>query len=51
MTANEKLIGLAHEGRSAEGTRDDLLAAVRAADSYPNLWEVLHATGKTYRSP
>lgn len=51
VTANEKMIGLAHEGRRAEGTRDDLLAAVRAADSYPNLWEVLHATGKTHRSP
>jgi hypothetical protein len=41
VTANEKTISLDHAGRSGEGTRDALLAAVRKADSYEQLWEVV----------
>jgi hypothetical protein len=41
VTANEKTISLEHAGRTGEGTRDALLAAVRSADSYEKLWEVV----------
>jgi hypothetical protein len=40
VTANERTISLCHSGRQAEGTRDDLLATVRKADSYDRLWEI-----------
>jgi hypothetical protein len=43
VMAGERTIFVEHEGRTAEGTRDDLLAAVRRATSYPHLWEVLAA--------
>jgi len=33
--------------RDAEATRDDLLAAVRAAEPYPKLWEILLTRGAT----
>jgi hypothetical protein len=39
VTAKERSIELRDGGHAAEGTRDDLLAAVRAADSYDSLWE------------
>lgn len=39
VTANENTISLDHAGRSGEGTRDALLAAVRKADSYEQLWK------------
>jgi hypothetical protein len=45
VTANDRTISVDHEGRGAEGTRDDLLAAVRKANNYAQLWEVL-PTGK-----
>jgi hypothetical protein len=41
VTANERTIRIQDGLRRAEGTRDDLLAAVRDADSYDNLWELL----------
>ncbi len=41
VAAQDRTILLAHEGRKAEGTRDDLLAAIRKAGSYPQLWELL----------
>jgi hypothetical protein len=41
VTANESTISLDHAGRSGEGTRDALLAAVRKADSYEQLWQVV----------
>jgi len=44
--AGERTISIQHDGRTAEGTRDDLLAAVRKATSYPNLWEVLATAAK-----
>jgi hypothetical protein len=46
VTANERTISLRHAGRHAEGTRDALLAAVRKAESYDQLWEVLPKSGK-----
>ena len=44
--AGDKTIALRHQGRVAEGTRDDLLAAVRKATSFDNLWEVLANEGR-----
>ena len=44
--AGDRTISIQHDGRIAEGTRDDLLAAVRKATSYTNLWEVLASDGK-----
>ena len=41
ITANERTITVRHGERQAEGTRDDLLAAVRKAETYEELWEVL----------
>ncbi|MCX7427498.1 MAG: hypothetical protein NTW96_17950 [Planctomycetia bacterium] len=41
VMAGDRTIFVEHDGRSAEGTRDDLLAAVRKATGYANLWEVL----------
>jgi hypothetical protein len=46
VTANDKTISIDHEGRAAEGTRDSLLAAVRKAKDYANLWEVLPRGGQ-----
>ena len=44
--AGDRTISIRHEGRTAEGTRDDLLAAVRKATSYADLWEVLAREGR-----
>ena len=44
--AGDRTISIQHDGRIAEGTRDDLLAAVRKATSYANFWEVLASGGK-----
>jgi hypothetical protein len=44
--AGDRTITLQHQGRVAEGIRDDLLAAVRQATSYANLWEVMQSGGK-----
>ena len=41
VMAGERTIYVEFEGRNAEGTRDDLLAAVRKATSYADLWEVM----------
>ena len=41
VTANERTITVQQGGRTAEGTRDDLLAAVRKADNYQTLWQHL----------
>jgi hypothetical protein len=41
VTANERTISVVDGPHAAEGARHDLLAAVRAADSYANLWEIL----------
>ncbi len=41
VMAGDRTICVEFEGRNAEGTRDALLAAVRKATSYADLWEVL----------
>ena len=41
VTAKERTISVQHAGREAEGTRDDLLAAVRRAGDYDALWQEL----------
>lgn len=38
VTAHERTISLRHGKLHAEGTRDDLLAAVRRAVDYSRLW-------------
>lgn len=47
VTANETTISIYDDGHTAEGTRDHLLAAVRAADSYTKLWKILPTRGET----
>ena len=44
VIANERTIAIQHAGRVAEGTRDDLLAAVRKADSYDDFWQAFPPT-------
>jgi len=44
--AGDRTIAVIHGERKAEGTRDDLLAAVRKATSFENLWEVLASEGR-----
>jgi hypothetical protein len=46
VTAGDKTISVDHQGHLAEGTRDALLAAVRKADSFAQLWEVFPKGGK-----
>jgi hypothetical protein len=46
VTANDTTISVEDGAQTAEGTRDDLLAAVRAAESYDKLWEILATRGK-----
>jgi hypothetical protein len=41
VMAGDRTICVEFEGRNAEGTRDALLAAVRKATSYADLWEVM----------
>jgi hypothetical protein len=40
VVAQEKTISVQDGERAAEGTRDNLLAAVRKAQSYDNLWQM-----------
>ena len=51
VTAGDKVILIDHDGRQAEGTRDDLLASLRASDSYERLWEVMPTREKPRRRP
>ncbi|MBN1591396.1 MAG: hypothetical protein JW888_17925 [Pirellulales bacterium] len=46
VMAGERTIFVEHDGRSAEGTRDNLLADVRKAKRYEDLWEVLASDDK-----
>lgn len=41
VTASDRTILVQQDERIAEGTRDELLAAVRASDTYATLWETL----------
>ncbi len=39
LTANERTISIRHGGRAVEGTRDDLLAAIRKSETYDDFWK------------
>jgi hypothetical protein len=41
VMAGQRTIYIEHDGRNAEGTRDALLADIRKAANYADLWEVL----------
>jgi hypothetical protein len=41
VTANDRTITVRDGARAAEGSRDDLLAAIRKATDYDDLWTVL----------
>jgi hypothetical protein len=41
VMAGQRTIYVEHDGRNAEGTRDDLLANIRKAADYADLWKVL----------
>ena len=47
VTANDSSISVVDGESSGEGTRDNLLAAVRAAESYAKLWEILATPRKS----
>jgi hypothetical protein len=47
VIANERTISVRHEGRAVDGTRHELLAAVRDADDYAGMWAILLAGAKT----
>jgi hypothetical protein len=46
VTANDKTISVDDEGRTAEGTRDALLAAMRKANDYEQLWQLMPKDAK-----
>jgi hypothetical protein len=39
VIANDRTITVRHGENATEGTRDDLLAAIRAAESYDQIWQ------------
>jgi hypothetical protein len=41
VMAGQRTIYVEHDGHNAEGTRDDLLADIRKAADYADLWEIL----------
>jgi hypothetical protein len=45
LVAKDRTISIKHGRKQAEGSRDNLLAAVRKADSYESFWQVLNASG------
>jgi len=45
LVAKDRTISIKHDRKQAEGSRDNLLAAVRKADSYESFWQVLKASG------
>ena len=49
VMAGERTIYVEHDGQSAEGARDVLLASVRKATSYADFWEVLANDDKIIR--
>jgi hypothetical protein len=46
VIANERTISIEHGDRRAEGTRDDLLAALRRSGDYSTLWQELPTSNK-----
>lgn len=41
VTAGERTILVRHDDRLGEGSRDDLQALIRQAESYDDLWQIL----------
>jgi hypothetical protein len=41
LVANERTISVQHGERSAEGTRDNLIGAVRKVGSYDEFWKLI----------
>jgi hypothetical protein len=39
VIANDRTITVRHDKHVTEGTRDDLLAAIRAVESYDQFWQ------------
>jgi hypothetical protein len=50
VVANDRTISVVHDDKQTEGTRDNLLAAIRKAESYENLWQLLQASGAQLNS-
>lgn len=46
VIANQRTVSILDGDRLAEGTRDNLLAAVRKSESYDNLWQTLLVSGE-----
>jgi hypothetical protein len=44
VVAHERTISVEHGDRRAEGTRDDLLAAIRKSADYATLWSEMPGT-------
>lgn len=49
VTAKERTISIRDGARMAHGTRDELHAVIRAADTYASLWELLPMDGPSDR--
>jgi hypothetical protein len=49
VTAHERTISVLQGDRTATGSRDNLLAAIRKADSYAALWQLLPTAGESVR--
>ncbi len=50
VVANHRTMTILHGDRIAEGTRDNLLAAVRKAESYDSFWQTLLVSGEQLMS-
>jgi len=44
VTANERTITVQHGAQRVEGTRDNLLASIRAAENYEKFWQQFPAS-------
>ncbi|MCC7085379.1 MAG: hypothetical protein IT427_10265 [Pirellulales bacterium] len=44
VAAQERTISIVDGPHCIEGTRDELLAAIRKADSYSNVWRLISST-------
>ena len=43
VIAKERTLSVQDDARRVEGTRDDVLAAIRKSDNYEQLWQLLPA--------
>jgi hypothetical protein len=49
VAAHERTISVIDGPHEIEGTRDDLLAAIRKAESYPDVWRLFPSKGAQWR--